>query len=135
MIENWEKREDVTLNSLSSYLVMPVQRLPRYILIFKDMHKYTPQSHEDSKILPKVITYIEKQLNTINQGIDKEFGDQSSTLLSAIESIQGENVELLVEPNRKFLKEGKIKLKQKGKKISSISNKFQKTYAFLLNGM
>lgn len=35
LLSNWEALPEVTLSSISSYLVMPVQRLPRYILLFK----------------------------------------------------------------------------------------------------
>ena len=32
---------------LSSYLISPVQRLPRFILFFKDLLKNTPSDHPD----------------------------------------------------------------------------------------
>lgn len=36
---------------LNSYLITPVQRLPRYTLFLRDLLKYTPSSHPDSELL------------------------------------------------------------------------------------
>ena len=33
--------------SIASFLIAPVQRLPRYILFFKDLLKCTPEDHVD----------------------------------------------------------------------------------------
>ena len=43
-----------------SYLVTPVQRLPRYSLFLKEMLKYTPMGHPDSGILPLAFDRMEE---------------------------------------------------------------------------
>ncbi|KAH0794855.1 Kelch motif family protein [Histomonas meleagridis] len=45
---------------LHSYLITPVQRIPRYILFIRDLIKYTPKSHPDSKLLPIVSERIQE---------------------------------------------------------------------------
>ena len=44
----------------SGYLIMPIQRMPRYILLIRELIKYTPSSHPDSLTLPKAQHTIEK---------------------------------------------------------------------------
>ena len=34
-------------SSLSSFLITPVQRLPRYLLFLRELHRYTPPDHPD----------------------------------------------------------------------------------------
>lgn len=40
---------------LNSMLVMPVQRLPKYVLLFKDLIKHTEETHPDHKNLKKCL--------------------------------------------------------------------------------
>ena len=34
-------------SSLTSFLITPVQRLPRYLLFLRELHRYTPSDHPD----------------------------------------------------------------------------------------
>ena len=95
------------------------------------MSKYTPNTHSDAKVLPDVVDYVESTLNNINKGINKEVADQNSKLLSVIESIEG--AEMIVVPKRKFIMEGKVRFKQKGKAFSNLLNR--KSHVFLFNGL
>ena len=40
---------------LTSMLVMPVQRLPKYVLLFKDLVKHTDELHPDHQYLKKCL--------------------------------------------------------------------------------
>ncbi len=42
------------IRNLESYLILPVQRLPRYVLLLREMHKHTPRTHSDYDLLAKV---------------------------------------------------------------------------------
>ena len=42
------------LRGLESYLILPVQRLPRYVLLLREMQKHTPVNHTDHALLAKV---------------------------------------------------------------------------------
>lgn len=37
---------------IDSYLIRPVQRIPRYILLLTDMIKHTPKDHPDYNVRP-----------------------------------------------------------------------------------
>ena len=39
---------------LNSFLVLPIQRIPRYVMLLEEISKYTPLSHPDSEPLQQV---------------------------------------------------------------------------------
>lgn len=43
----------------------PVQRLPKYILLIKDLKKHTPEDHPDYKNIAECLVQFE-QINDIN---------------------------------------------------------------------
>ena len=45
-LEYTEKLNKLDFNSL---LIKPIQRLPKYVLLFKDLLKHTPEDHPDYK--------------------------------------------------------------------------------------
>ena len=42
------------IRGLESYLILPVQRLPRYVLLLREMQKHTPKEHSDHALLGQV---------------------------------------------------------------------------------
>lgn len=48
---------------------MPVQRVPRYLLLLRDLHKYSPNTHPDHFLLPGTVDRIQKKLDEINASI------------------------------------------------------------------
>jgi hypothetical protein len=58
---------------LRSYLITPVQRMPRYILFLKDLLKNTPISHPDSEFLKAAFEAVE----LVTQKIDTVTADAS----------------------------------------------------------
>ena len=49
-----------------SFLIVPIQRIPRYQLFLRDLIKCTPQSHPDSVLLKEAGNAIEKLLRNID---------------------------------------------------------------------
>ena len=45
--------------NMDSYLIMPVQRVPRYKLLLKELHKYTPEGHSDRLALTEALGAID----------------------------------------------------------------------------
>lgn len=41
--------------SLDNYLIQPVQRIPKYVLLFKDLLKNTNLEHPDYKNIEKIL--------------------------------------------------------------------------------
>lgn len=55
--------------SLAAYLLTPVQRLPRYELLLKEILKYTAKSHADFRPLETAIQQLRMQLLRVNNSI------------------------------------------------------------------
>jgi len=51
------KRTNKSLRGLESYLILPVQRLPRYVLLLREVRKHTPKSHKDYGLLEQVCIF------------------------------------------------------------------------------
>ncbi len=60
-------KESDTKNELGSYLIMPVQRIPRYELLLKTLIGYTPEDHIDyfnlNQALQMVCPYVRLFVN------------------------------------------------------------------------
>jgi len=55
--------------NLESFLIMPVQRIPRYLLLMRDMLKYTHKHHPDYPLLTQALSKLGTQLQEYNKGI------------------------------------------------------------------
>ncbi|EDO44521.1 predicted protein, partial [Nematostella vectensis] len=94
-----DHREKLTLQDL---MIMPVQRIPRYVLILKDMIKHTPTDHPDHGSLQLAMGEIKTLANRMNMR-EKEVNkaEKDAEDLRAIEaSIEG--ISDLVIPGRYF---------------------------------
>ena len=49
-----------------SYLIMPVQRVPRYELLLRELMRYTPESHAERLTLCAALTKIQSIAHHIN---------------------------------------------------------------------
>ena len=45
---------DDSKQQLASYLILPVQRLPRYIMLLSELRKHTADTHADAPLLAQV---------------------------------------------------------------------------------
>jgi hypothetical protein len=54
--------------NLSSYLLMPVQRIPRYKMLLESLLKQTPQTNEDHKVLTDALNIISDFIRSCNEG-------------------------------------------------------------------
>lgn len=72
---------------------MPVQRIPRYLLLLADIKKYTAQTHPDYEFLNFAIDSLTTTLQSHNSGIDPKASQYAQKLLSISSSI--ENVETI----------------------------------------
>jgi FYVE, RhoGEF and PH domain containing 3 len=58
---------------LESLLIQPVQRIPRYRLLFAELIKYTPKDHPDYAPSAKALRKIEEVAIYVNESVrDKE---------------------------------------------------------------
>jgi len=129
--------EQYKINRLNvpSFLVMPVQRLPRYVLLLTDLKKYTTENHPDIPFLTELLPKLQATVSELNKGIDPQKEANMKKTIAVAEAISGEGVEDIVRGERQFLMEGPLK------QWSSVSSKTgkekssHKGYCFLFNNL
>jgi len=124
LVRSFPETEDL---SLDSYLIMPVQRIPRYKLLLEDLLKNTWEQHRDYQQLEEAIQKIQEVANHIDICLEGR-----STTISAILKIQQKipaNHDFLVEAHRVIKKQTKVKWLQikNGKVMTTL------LYLFLFN--
>jgi len=91
---------------LSSFLIMPVQRVPRYILLLSELAKHTSPSHPDAADLQEAAQEMEKITHFLNTKKDEaEKRERLAALSEELFKTLGFN---LAEAHRKLLREDNI---------------------------
>jgi len=106
---------------LSSLLIMPIQRIPRYELLLRDFIKATPASHLDLPHLNQALAKIKSVAEQVDRSVEEY--KHLEKLLAIQASFSGSSVNL-VTPGRKFLKEGSLI------KVCRRANKTRKFWLF-----
>lgn len=119
--------DETSGRDLASYLITPVQRMPRYILFLRELLKYTPDFHPDKNLLQVSYTEIEK----VTREIDKSSGlAERQQEFYRIQVSLGSKVSVLAA-NRTFEMEVEVKYLKYPKYDLSKS----KTKLFLFNDL
>ncbi|KAJ3443359.1 faciogenital dysplasia protein [Anaeramoeba flamelloides] len=79
---------------LQSMLIMPVQRLPRYVLFLEELTKKTPHFHEDFEQIKNALEMIKDVTTSVNEG-KREFEN--------VQKIDGIQRHLTPNSKRKFI--------------------------------
>ncbi|EAY01575.1 Kelch motif family protein [Trichomonas vaginalis G3] len=99
-----------------SFLITPVQRIPRYQLFIRDLTKYTPSSHPDSFLLKEAANSIEAILRKI------EVETKSVSQMWRLKQIEKNLVNKfkIVVPNRKLIHQAQVAIKGHSENIGMI---------------
>ena len=65
--EKWSNHPRCNMLDIESFLIQPIQRLPRYSLLIRDILKSTPRKHRDFKILARAQGEMEMLLSYIDE--------------------------------------------------------------------
>lgn len=108
---------------LASLLITPVQRVPRYQLLVKEVLQHTPYRHKEYRSLQACLVEIEKSARHINALIaqNEEMQKLLNLQKSIVTSIN------LVKPGRILIKQGPLM------RVSRRGNSAYKRYFVLLN--
>jgi len=90
---------------LMSYMIMPVQRVPRYVLLLKELNKYTSPSHSEWQAIENALLKIKDVTADINEA--KRQMEHMTRLMEVQSRIQGDFGTLVV-PHRRLIREGKL---------------------------
>jgi len=113
---NFCKQKSGSMLDVMSLLIMPVQRVPRYELLLRELMKYTDESHVDYQNLAKASDAI-KQINTyINT---KKKDTDSRVRLPAIQKDIKNCPDLLVA-HRYYVREGFLQVSSNHKSESGM---------------
>jgi hypothetical protein len=63
--------------ALDNLLIMPVQRIPRYNLLLRDLLKHTGESHPDFENLKQAIEVIQRLCDRIDECTEKAANTQN----------------------------------------------------------
>jgi len=105
-------KPELKMMDISSFLIMPIQRIPRYVLLLEDLLKCSPGDHIDNQKLQEALTGIKKVAVEINQ---KKAAVENFAKLVEIHNKLDPPIEDLCAAHRHFVKEGV--LKEEGKEF------------------
>ncbi len=102
--------------SFDSYLIMPVQRIPRYVLLLQDLLNNTVKEHPDYENIVGALGRVKDFANYIN--VSKR---QTENLekLRAIQDKLESGADDIVKEGRKFVREGAAEVKDKKKNVKA----------------
>jgi len=108
LIDAFEGKQQMSsMLDIASFLVMPVQRMPRYELLLRELIKYTGEEHPDHTLLLKAEARVKHILEVLNKGIDAQTRSQTRKLLAIDEKISfPKHFETVYSADRKYVKEG-----------------------------
>ncbi|XP_051580257.1 rho guanine nucleotide exchange factor 17-like isoform X2 [Myxocyprinus asiaticus] len=98
-------RENKEKQALGDLMIKPVQRIPRYELLVKDLLKHTPEDHPDYSFLLDAQKNIKRLAERINTGRrSAEELERETRVMQEIEA-HIEGIEHILNPQRKFLRQ------------------------------
>ncbi|KIY63637.1 hypothetical protein CYLTODRAFT_381929 [Cylindrobasidium torrendii FP15055 ss-10] len=95
--------------NLEGYLLLPIQRIPRYRLLLEELVRSTPPSYEMVEDpLDRALTEISSLATNMNEGKRESEGRRKLVLWQA--RIRGKFPSPLVQPHRRFIMDGTLLL-------------------------
>jgi len=115
---------------LSSLLITPVQRLPRYNLLLDEFLKRTPDNHPDLKKLQEALTAMKQATESVNES--KRTAEDQTALLRIDEELGGKCKGLIVA-HRRYIHQDDISFYQLDQLKESERAKEKKGVLYLFN--
>ncbi|KAI9217310.1 hypothetical protein BC828DRAFT_408628 [Blastocladiella britannica] len=91
--------------TIASFLILPIQRIPRYILLLENLAKYTPDSHPDAEGLRSCVAAVKKIADSNNEAIRNLESQKRAIAVQSRLAGRPSHYPPLVAPARKFLGE------------------------------
>lgn len=98
------KHPKVKGTGLASFLIMPVQRIPRYLLLAKETLKHTKPEHPDYQLLTKAMEGLDGVATHINEQMKLH---DNQTAIATLER-QFEEAPCFVSPTRILLRQAQL---------------------------
>eukprot|EP01119_Soliformovum_irregulare_P025924 TRINITY_DN9723_c0_g1_i2.p1 TRINITY_DN9723_c0_g1~~TRINITY_DN9723_c0_g1_i2.p1 ORF type:complete len:836 (+),score=247.31 TRINITY_DN9723_c0_g1_i2:47-2509(+) len=105
-LEETRMMPEVDAQGLGSLLIMPIQRIPRYKLLLKELQTNTHQLHPDSMLLERALDIVKNMANHINKSIrEAENRQKLIDIQASFSDTGGFNI---TDPRRIFVKDGPL---------------------------
>ena len=101
-----DKRDELKGRGIMTYLIMPVQRIPRYVLLLRELKKHTGEDHPEHEALCVALAKIEKIAEHVNERQREQ--ERMSKLLDIQNRLRKSDF-ILFKPDRRLIKEGMIR--------------------------
>lgn len=109
--DHFLKKYEVQATFIESYLILPIQRTPRYVLLLKDLLRNTPTDHPDFNELQKSFENMEEVLKYINEKkLDFENHYKTTKIFHSIIGSEEnyDKIRKLGKPHRRLVFEGEL---------------------------
>jgi len=91
---------------LMSYMIMPVQRVPRYVLLLRELRKHTPSSLPGFNTINEALMKTKTIAAHINES--KRQMENMSKLIEIQNKISGSMGTTILQPARRLIREGQL---------------------------
>jgi Leucine-rich repeat (LRR) protein len=105
VIEEGTKLSESNGLALSDLMIMPIQRIPRYLLLLQAVFQHTPSSHPDYENLKKAMEKVQDVASYVNKKIE-----ETSNRNKVIELADELGMPNIIEPHRHYIRESKFKI-------------------------
>jgi len=102
-IEETENNPNLNGLKIGSLLILPIQRIPRYSLLLRDMLKHTWEDHIDYKNLEECTTQMESVATYLNN--KKAEAENITKVNDLFSNFSGGNFNELADPTRRYVGE------------------------------
>ena len=103
-LENVQNSELCKGETIRSFLIKPIQRIPRYQLLLEEIYQHTPSTHLDKGSLREAIEKIKGIASDVNEAIRR--GENTVKILAIQNAFISGARPSLVAPHRIYVKDG-----------------------------
>ncbi|KAG0241573.1 hypothetical protein BGW41_005733 [Actinomortierella wolfii] len=104
-VKSTNRRPECKNLDFQAYLMMPVQRIPRYRMLLESLLRHTPPHHPDHQQLKRAYEAIEQTATIVNEKIRQH--EMFQEMFDIQRRLSGLN-EPLIQPSRVLLKKGPV---------------------------
>jgi len=126
------KRKKTSGLAMDDFVVMPVQRVPRYALLLREMIKYSNKAEKEYDALQELLTNIQGTLDRINGSVDKRELQVINGLLNIEGAVEGFTQYLVesLEQGRNIIIEGEWSIEEVKRPLEKGGGTFRKKSKF-----
>lgn len=124
-LEELEHSPESLGHDIASLMIMPVQRVFRYVLLLNAVAKKTDPEHADAEALGQAIQLLEERAVALNKKVEEH-----DALAKIHELAITLKLKDLVQPSRRLIREGAISMFKKTKTPNNMKKIVYKAYLF-----